>query len=722
MVYPLKVAQTIPPSDTAPSTSAMQVPFRPAKAGLINVIVTGVGIIPPSPPPHSGENDPPPVSVLSLRLDLLKPGNATPVASKTVTARLNAPPIVRNRVIASGAAMATAGDLAADWTVRVTNIGNVAATCDVTVRYQTMDGDLGKIDHIVVLMMENRSFDQMLGYLSLEQGRTDVDGLKTAYFNRGAHDIPINVKPFPEAGTRFKFDPGHGWPDTYEQLEGDNGAGLASNAGFVKNFANVLAKAPRQSPQHDSTTIAQGDSHTILFRPVMAGPVGVRTDVNPTPPHAESGFLGQLTIRRPGSSTSVTASKFRVGANFMTLTYNATAADLAVAGDWTCEVANLSDTIATFTTDIANASGMRDPTEIEPPDAIMNYHNAAHLPVYDMLARNFLICDRWHASLPTDTWPNRLYALTGGSGGLDVTPSGSDVTSNPPGYQLKTIFEVLQDHGVDWMIHFSDLPYSLIFKKLAQDATYTARMRSLHDFIQQAETGDLPALTWLDPNFSDVPDDDQLADDDHPPHGDVRRGQQLVGRIYNALAQSPAWPKTMFVIVYDEHGGFYDHVRPPGTPAHNSATPSDPNETSAADGPADDDPRFRRYGVRVPAFVVSPWVTAKTVSKALYDHTSLLRTILLRFCAEPTVIAPRVAVRTIGGAGTIGGLRVGPRVPSMGARTDRANDLGGVLSRTELPVVPAPPAPAVMAPPHGARAAFDSNQFGAVLRRALVGF
>jgi phospholipase C len=730
MAYPLKVTQTIPSSDTAPpAASTLLVPFRPAKPGLINVIVTGVGIIPPPPPPHSGENDPPPVPVLSLRLELLKPGNPTPVLSKTVSERLKAPPIVRDRVVASGGAMAAASEVAADWTVRVTNIGNVPATCNVTVRYQTMDGNLGKIDHIVVLMMENRSFDQMLGYLSLEKGRTDVDGLKAADFNRDAHDTRFNIKPFPDVATRFKFDPGHGWPDAYEQLEGDKGVGLASNAGFVKNFAAMLAKAPRQSPQHDSTTITQGDSHTIRFRPVAAGPIGVRTDVSPTPNHSESGFLGQLTIRRPGSSTPLASTRFRLGANFMTLTYVATAADLAVTGDWTCEVANLSDVLATFTTDIANASGLRDPTEIETPDAIMNYHNAAHLPVYDMLAQNFLICDRWHASLPTDTWPNRLYALTGGSGGLDTTPSTSDVEQNPPGYLLKTIFEVLQEHGVDWMIYFADLPYPLIFKKLAQDASYTARMRSLGDFMQRAETGDLPAVTWLDPNFSDVPDDDQLADDDHPPHGDVKRGQQLVGQIYNALAQSPAWPKTMFVITYDEHGGFYDHVRPPGTPAHSDGTPSDPNDPPAPDGPADDNPRFRRYGVRVPALVVSPWVAPKTVSKTIYDHTSLLRTILLRFCVEAEVNAPPGVMRAIGvGAvgATVGGVVVGgptgPHVPSMGARTDHANDLAGVLSLNALPATPPPQAPTVPPPPPAARAAFDPKQFGAVLRRAVLGF
>lgn len=95
-------------------------------------------------------------------------------------------------------------------------------------------------------------------------------------------------------------------------------------------------------------------------------------------------------------------------------------------------------------------------------------------------------------------------------------------------------------------------------------------------------------------------------------------------RIYNALAQSDYWTKTLFVIFYDEHGGFYDHVTPPGTPG----------EHWAGEPPADDRPELRRYGVRVPALVVSPFAVERHVAKETYDHTSVMATIFRTFCPD----------------------------------------------------------------------------------------
>ena len=235
----------------------------------------------------------------------------------------------------------------------------------------------------------------------------------------------------------------------------------------------------------------------------------------------------------------------------------------------------------------------------------MSYYNATHLPVYDFFAENFAICDRWYASLPTDTWPNRLYAMAGGSGGLTLTPSDASVEKQPPGYLLRSIFQVLQEHGVDWNIFFSDLPFGLIFTPLAQDAAYTSRMRGIDDFLQRAAAGTLPALSWIDPNFQDVPDDPRAASDDHPP-GDVCRGQNLIASIYAALARGPAWSKTLLVVTYDEHGGFYDHVLPPVTlqvvVRDDQAPPDAGGTTEAAHTMAAGDPA----GHTVAAFVHPP--------------------------------------------------------------------------------------------------------------------
>jgi phospholipase C len=143
---------------------------------------------------------------------------------------------------------------------------------------------------------------------------------------------------------------------------------------------------------------------------------------------------------------------------------------------------------------------------------------------------------------------------------LDETPSSAQVRDEPPAYTAKTIFEVLQERGVGWSIFFHDLPFALVFKRFAQDAQFTRRIRALFngeasDLEHLAETGDLPSFAWIDPNFSDFRESAVAASDDHPP-GDVSHGQGLVAQIYRMLSASPAWTKTLLLITYDEHGGF----------------------------------------------------------------------------------------------------------------------------------------------------------------------
>jgi len=168
----------------------------------------------------------------------------------------------------------------------------------------------------------------------------------------------------------------------------------------------------------------------------------------------------------------------------------------------------------------------------------------------------------------------------------------------------------------------------------------------VHDnFLTHAAAGKLGAVSWIDPNFADFRDPTVASNDDHPP-SDVTAGQELVLKLYNAVVNSPSWKKTLLIIIYDEHGGFFDHVTPP---------------------PAQDDNKdFRQYGVRVPALVISPWVERGGVVKTLFDHTSIIKTILLRFCQKAD--------------GTI---------PDMGARVNAANHLGSLL--TALSARPAPP-------------------------------
>jgi phospholipase C len=172
-----------------------------------------------------------------------------------------------------------------------------------------------------------------------------------------------------------------------------------------------------------------------------------------------------------------------------------------------------------------------------------------------------------------------------------------------------------------------------------------------------------PSVTFIDPNISDIPP----GNDDAPP-SDIADGQVLVKRVYDALQKNGLWSKTLLVIVYDEHGGFFDHVesravRDPASPDYVTPMFWDP------DAPSGPDHIVNFRGVRVPAFVVSPLVEPQTVSHATFDHTSILKTIAMRF------------------------LRAAP--PSLGERYARANDLGSLLTRSSpRPSLPSPSLPA----------------------------
>jgi phospholipase C len=403
---------------------------------------------------------------------------------------------------------------------------------------------LRSIKHIVVLMMENRSFDHMLGYLGLPGGIDGVDGLQHATAN---FDADGNTYPPLELGrdkTSFKhpgksydqsLDPCHGPECVAEQLEEFHGV---KPGGFVKNF---------------------------------------------------------IAEKRPDP-------------------------------DW---------------------RGLP-----------MGYYTEECLPVYDFLARQFCVCDAWHSSIPGDTWPNRLYSLAGRVGpkvhfGLleQLAALITGKKPNVPIYEVEAFTRHLRDEQWRWYSHdpatlrAADKLYRT-FQRRRQNFAYFNRKRVsditqaleapivAHDsFLDDAAKHQLRDVSWIDPNFIDLHVFDVVSDDDHPP-SDVLAGQALVLELYHALTKTADWDDTLLVVCYDEHGGFYDHVSPPAV---------------------DDEPRFRTYGVRVPALVIGPRVKQEVCSR-LFDHTTLIKTILTRFAPDPE-----------------------RSLASMPARVRNASHLGGVL-------------------------------------------
>ncbi|BBL70646.1 alkaline phosphatase family protein [Methylogaea oryzae] len=250
------------------------------------------------------------------------------------------------------------------------------------------------------------------------------------------------------------------------------------------------------------------------------------------------------------------------------------------------------------------------------PRDIMHCFPPEQVPVLSLLARSFAVCDQWHASAPCQTWPNRFFLHTGTANGY---PNNSP-THFP--YRMNTLFNELGHAGVEWKIYFNDFPQSLTLSKLWP---HVERFRFYEEFREDAKHGKLPAYTFIEPRyFPDL----EFPNDQHPPH-DVTFGEQLIADVYNHLRASPCWEKSLLVILYDEHGGCYDHAPPP------LAVRPDDKQT----GPF----AFDRYGMRVPAVLVSPYIQPGTILRNApdglphqgppypYDHTSVIATLRKRY-------------------------------------------------------------------------------------------
>ena len=426
------------------------------------------------------------------------------------------------------------------------------------------DGNgLSSVEHIIVLMLENRSFDHMLGFLYADAGNAapsgqPFDGLTGAEANPDSPGQPVTVFKIEPTTANAYFmpgaDPGEGYMATNSQSFGTIHGPATPGAppamqGFVKDFAYTLGWQSREP------------SWTIL----------------------------------PGTT----------------------------AGD------------------------------------IMGCFSPEALPVLSALARGYAVCDRWFSSAPTETMPNRAFALAATSQGhLD------DKTRT---FTSPSIFGLLGKNGATWGIYgYHDEPLTKsTFTDIA--AASGGTIGKFPDFTAAAAAGTLPSFSFLEPSW------ESTGNSQHPAY-DVALGEQLIHDVYEALRSGPGWPNTLLVITYDEHGGCYDHVPPPY-----GATPPD-----ATVGEFGFD--FTRFGVRVPTVLVSPLIAPGTVYRAPeggapLDHTSTLKTVEQRW-GLPALTARDAAAPGFGDVLTL-----------AAARTD------DVLAGVTVPVA-STPNPAAAVPSH----------------------
>ena len=229
-------------------------------------------------------------------------------------------------------------------------------------------------------------------------------------------------------------------------------------------------------------------------------------------------------------------------------------------------------------------------------ETVMKGFKPEAVPIYGALVREFAVFDRWFSSIPGPTQPNRLFVYSATSHG-----STSHVKKQLAlGYPQKTIFDSLHENGLDFGVYFQNIPTTLFYRNLRK-LKYIFKFHPYDlQFKKDARNGKLPSLTVIEPRYFDLVG--MPANDDHPSH-DVANGQKLVKEVYETLRASPQWNQTLLIITYDEHGGFFDHVK---TPFVNVPNP-DGNT-----GPAPYFFKFDRLGVRVPTIMVSPWIKKGT--------------------------------------------------------------------------------------------------------------
>jgi phospholipase C len=357
-----------------------------------------------------------------------------------------------------------------------------------------------EIEHVVVLMLENRSFDHMLGYL--DQGFigpvSDSDGVPHDPRVPGSEIVHV---AWLDSYLDVTVDPGHGYEDVMRQLSGTCGPWTAPytlpNDGFVWNYGVGRAE-PNQQPTEDRE--------------------------------------------------------------------------------------------------------------------IMDCYKADGVPVMSTLAREFAVCTRWHCSLPSETWPNRLFVHAGTSFGETEFEALSPVHLEP------TIFDLVDRDEPQSRIYAGDVTQTLAFGPGMLD-----RISFMHSFEGHVRSGRLPRYTFIEPRHADT----WLfgkCNSQHPTSeflgvrgtGYVPRGEALLARVYTTLRSSKFWKKTLLIVTYDEHGGFFDRVRPPCVP-----------ETGDV---AENGFRFDLLGPRVPALAISPYIPSGTVEHdRTFEHTSVPATVRAAF-------------------------------------------------------------------------------------------
>jgi phospholipase C len=277
------------------------------------------------------------------------------------------------------------------------------------------------------------------------------------------------------------------------------------------------------------------------------------------------------------------------------------------------------------------------------PQDIMRFFSPEQLPVLTTLAREFAVCDHWFSSLPGPTCPNRFFVHAGSSGGLDHSPDTAQIlaweTVDGMDFEHGTIFDqfrIKYDDGFRIYHDNKGFPTD-VFPNVAQLKGISSKLcHSLGNFAADvADPSYNSCYTFIEPSYGNVIGNTYKGGSSMHPMDDVTHGEALIKEVYEAIRNSPHWEKSLLIVIWDEHGGFYDHVAPPTAVAPGDKTLHGSMNRFGFD--------FRQYGVRVPAVIVSPLIPKGTIDHRLYDHASVLSTLHSLFLTDPMTQRDRQA-------------------------------------------------------------------------------
>jgi phospholipase C len=258
----------------------------------------------------------------------------------------------------------------------------------------------------------------------------------------------------------------------------------------------------------------------------------------------------------------------------------------------------------------------------------IGYYREGELPILHALAKAYTTFDNYFCSMLGPTWENRLYQLTGTTQvGMDKIIDHFPRNDAERPCDIPTaIFDRVRGAGLRAAYYYHGEPMTGLFKSKRYDDISLPIGR----FFDDARRGTLANVVFVDPDYTDDAEDAGTSNDYHH-RGNMLVAEGFVASVYDALKDSPQWGRMVFVLNFDEHGGFFDHVVPPAC---------EDDTVQPGPGPF---PDLKRLGFRVPAIAMGPFAPAKIETAGPYEHCSILRMIEWRWSLAPMTARDRTA-------------------------------------------------------------------------------